>query len=77
MRGFSEGKSEASKRATNFCLAITSNFFILCCSTFLFIQSFFILSLINRKQIIVIILIPTTNNPYLNNPVRKNVGNPP
>ena len=27
MRGFSEGKSEASKRATNFGLAKTSNFF--------------------------------------------------
>jgi len=27
VRGFSEGKSEASKRATNFGLAKTSNFF--------------------------------------------------
>ena len=27
MRGFSEGKSEASKQATNFGLAKTSNFF--------------------------------------------------
>ncbi|PKQ46758.1 hypothetical protein CSW08_01245 [Confluentibacter flavum] len=36
-RGFSEGKSEASKRATNFVLAKTSNFlYTVLCIVFLF-----------------------------------------
>jgi len=32
VRGFSEGKLEASKRATDIGLAKTSNFYILCCA---------------------------------------------
>ncbi|PKQ44926.1 hypothetical protein CSW08_10725, partial [Confluentibacter flavum] len=38
-RGFSEGKSEASKRATNFVLAKTSNFLYTVLCTVLFFRS--------------------------------------